>query len=213
MEIVEHMLFDCEWTKAVWFGSMLNFLMEHGAITNVAQWTTQWGDDGMFKESGKEILSKTALIGWYIWKARNDFTFNFVPVNPYDTLQKIHHWWNECNLQGGEKNTVASADSSREYREGSGWTPSQVGNFKVNCDASFNRSSTNASAAAILGDSKGHIIDGVITSFFSALALQAEAYAVRLACRLAQMNGLYAAKIENDNQELIKLCVSETVPL
>ncbi|XP_028055444.1 uncharacterized protein LOC114259611 [Camellia sinensis] len=181
VETVEHMLFDCEWTQAVWFGSMLNFWMEPGAITNVAQWTAQWGADRVFKEAGKEILSKIALIGWYIWKV-------------------------------GDENTMAIADSSRANGKEFGWTPPRVGTFKVNRDASFNWSSTKASAAAILSDSEGHFIDGVVTSFFSATALQAEAYAVRLACCLAQLNRLSTAEFENDNQELIKLCVPETVP-
>ncbi|CAL5389426.1 unnamed protein product [Camellia sinensis] len=94
----------------------------------------------------------------------------------------------------------------------SGWTPPRLGTVKVNCDASFHQSSAKASAAAIMRDSKGQFIDGIVTAFFSASALQAEAVAVRLACRLAQMHGLSLADIENDNQELIHLCVSETVP-
>ncbi|GMP74951.1 hypothetical protein CsSME_00032193 [Camellia sinensis var. sinensis] len=206
------MLFDCAWTKAVWFGSMLNFRLEPGFITNVAQWTASWGENGVFTVIGKETLSQIALIGWYIWKARNDFSFNSVPVNLSDTLQKIHHGWNEYFLQGGEETIAALADNSMAVGSASGWTPPRVGTVKVNCDASFHRSSAKASAAAITRDSEGHFIDGVVTSFFSASALQAEAVAVRLACSLVQMYGLSLADIENDNQELIHLCVSETVP-
>ncbi|XP_028122009.1 uncharacterized protein LOC114319198 [Camellia sinensis] len=162
--------------------------------------------------TGKETLSQSALIGWYIWKIRNDFIFNSVPVNPSDTLQKIHHGWNEYFLQGGEETIAALADNSMAVGSASGWTPPLVGTIKVNCDASFHRSSAKASAAAIMRDSEGHFIDRVVTSFFSASAPQAEAVAVRLACRLVQMYGLSLADIENDNQELIHLCVSETVP-
>ncbi|KAI7995878.1 hypothetical protein LOK49_LG11G02291 [Camellia lanceoleosa] len=86
------------------------------------------------------------------------------------------------------------------------------GTVKVNCDASFHRASAKASAAAIMRDAQGQFLDGIVTSFFSASTLHAEAVAVRLACRLVQMYGLSLADIENDNQELIHLCVSETVP-
>lgn len=212
VETVEHMLFDCAWTKAVWFGSMLNFRLEPGSITNVAQWTASWGENGVFADSRKETLSQIALIGWYIWKARNDFIFNSVPVNPSDTLQRIHHGWNEYFLQGREETIVALADNSTDVDTASGWTPPRVGTVKVNCDASFHRSSPKAAAAAIMRDSKGQFINGIVTSFFAASALQAEAVAVRLACRLVQMYGLSMADIENDNQDLIHLCVSETVP-
>ncbi|KAL7206513.1 hypothetical protein ACSBR2_019265 [Camellia fascicularis] len=41
---------------------------------------------------------------------------------------------------------------------------------------------------------------------------QAEAYAVRLACRLAQAHNLDVVQIESDNQMIIKLYVSEKVP-
>lgn len=192
---------------------MLNFRMEPDSITNVAQWTASWGENRVFTDSGKETLSKIALIGWYIWKARNDFIFNSVPINPSGTLEKIHHGWNEYLIQGGEETIVALADNSMEFASKSGWIPPRVGTFKVNCDASFHRSLSKSSAAAIMRDSEGHFIDGVVTSFFSASALQAKASAVRLAYCLAQMYGLSTADIENDNQELVHLCASETVPL
>ncbi|XP_028112211.1 uncharacterized protein LOC114310437 [Camellia sinensis] len=38
-ESVEHLLFDCPWTKGVWFGSSLNMRVDPGSITNVTRWT------------------------------------------------------------------------------------------------------------------------------------------------------------------------------
>ncbi|KAI7995877.1 hypothetical protein LOK49_LG11G02292 [Camellia lanceoleosa] len=145
-------------------------------------------------------------------EARNDLVFNSVPVNPSDTLQRIHHGWHEYFLQEGDGTRVALADDSVAVGTASGWTPPREGTVKVNCDASFHRASAKASAAAIMRDAQGQFLDGIVTSFFSASTLHAEAVAVRLACRLVQMYGLSLADIENDNQELIHLCVSETVP-
>ncbi|CAL5333984.1 unnamed protein product [Camellia sinensis] len=118
----------------------------------------------------------------------------------------------EVTYPGGEETIVPLADNSMAVGTASGWTPPRVGTAKVNCDASFHGSSAKASAAAIMRNSKGQFIDGIVTSFFSASALQVEAVAVCLVCCLAQMHGLSLADIENDNQELIHLCVSETVP-
>ncbi|CAL5428393.1 unnamed protein product [Camellia sinensis] len=161
-----------------WWRSCKNVL---ATKANLAKRRSSWGKNGVFTDSGKETLSRIALIGWYIWK-------------------------------GGEEPIIALADNSMDFGTASGWTPPRVGTVKVNCDASFHRSLAKASAAAIMRDSEGHFIDGVVTSFFLASALQAEAVAVRLACRLVQMYGLSLADIENDNQDLIHLCVSETVP-
>ncbi|CAL5410709.1 unnamed protein product [Camellia sinensis] len=38
-ESVEHLLFECPWTKVVWFGSSLNMLANPGSIANVTRWT------------------------------------------------------------------------------------------------------------------------------------------------------------------------------
>ncbi|KAL7218848.1 hypothetical protein ACSBR2_012010 [Camellia fascicularis] len=72
-----------------------------------------------------------------------------------------------------------------EFETASEWIPHRVGTFKVNCDVSFHRSLSKASVATIMRDSKGHFIDGVVTSFFSASTLQAKVFVVHLACRLA----------------------------
>lgn len=38
-ESIEHLLFRCDWTKAVWFGSNLNYKVDTLAISSVMKWS------------------------------------------------------------------------------------------------------------------------------------------------------------------------------
>ncbi|KAL7189457.1 hypothetical protein ACSBR1_039160 [Camellia fascicularis] len=112
------------------------------------------------------------MIGWFIWKARNDHVFNHSPIDPRDILQKITDAWLELQ----------------------------------------NQATAKASIPAILRDSEGRLLDGQVSSLLSSSTQQVEAQAVRLACFLAKNHNLPSVEIESDNQTIVKLCVSETVP-
>ncbi|CAL5410715.1 unnamed protein product [Camellia sinensis] len=72
-ESVEHLLFECPWTKAVWFGGSLNMRVNPDSITNVTRWTNDLLQGGNSKTESKRIISSAATIAWFIWKSRNDF--------------------------------------------------------------------------------------------------------------------------------------------
>ncbi|CAL5371424.1 unnamed protein product [Camellia sinensis] len=99
-------------------------------------------------------------------------------------------------------------ESNRDQR----WRPARAGALKFNCDASFNSKGATASAAVLLRNSEGRLVDGIATSFRSSSAFAAEAQAVRLAAQLAITRNPEAATIESNNLEVIKLGVSEKVP-
>ncbi|KAL7222781.1 hypothetical protein ACSBR1_024474 [Camellia fascicularis] len=61
-------------------------------------------------------------------------------------------------------------------------------------------------------NSRGRLLDDLVSSFLASSALQAEAHAIRLARSLAQAHNASMVEIETDNQSLIKLCLSEDVP-
>lgn len=35
-----------------------------------------------------DLSSNCAIVGWFIWKARNDLVFNHIRVSPSDTIQR-----------------------------------------------------------------------------------------------------------------------------
>ncbi|KAI7988222.1 putative ribonuclease H protein [Camellia lanceoleosa] len=212
-EIVEHLLFDCSWAKAVWFGSSLKLRIALGSIPNVAQWTSDLIRQALSTSDAKTFLSTIATVGWFIWKSRNnEVVFTNIPVDPLATLHRISQFWTE-------QEDLLCATSNRAHRPASlsstpvsEWIPANYGCFKINCDASFCQRNSTAAIAAVIRDSNGHLIDGNARTVSASSASQAEAYAVRMACLMVRGHKMSFVEIESDNQLVIKLCVSEQVP-
>ncbi|KAL3723831.1 hypothetical protein ACJRO7_035926 [Eucalyptus globulus] len=60
------------------------------------------------------------------------------------------------------------------------WHPPDHGVIKINIDAAYHSSCTDASVAGMCRDSSGHLIDGFALSVRASSALQAEAIAFNL---------------------------------
>ncbi|XP_028084016.1 uncharacterized protein LOC114285186 [Camellia sinensis] len=212
IETVEHLLFDCSWSKAVWFGSVLNLRIALGSIPNVSQWTSDIISQALSTFDATAFLSKIATVGWFIWKSRNEFIFNNIPMDPLATLHRIAQSWTE---KDDFLSTITNQDhwpTSLSSTPVSGWIPANSGYFKINCDASFCQRNSMAAIAAVMRDSKGHLIDGNARTVSASSAFQDEAFAVRMACLMVRAHNLSFVEIESDNQMVIKLCVSEQVP-
>ncbi|CAL5418073.1 unnamed protein product [Camellia sinensis] len=136
-ETVEHLLFDCSWSKAVWFGSSLNLRIDLGSIPNVSQWTSDIISQASSLSDAKASLSKIATVGWFIWKSRNEFVFNNLPVDPMATLHRIAHSWTESTDLFSTITPQEHRPTSMSSSPVSGWIPASFGSFKINCDASF----------------------------------------------------------------------------
>ncbi|KAL7176916.1 hypothetical protein ACSBR2_030284 [Camellia fascicularis] len=113
---------------------------------------------------------------------------------PLDTLQKIANAWVEQQNQLSVGDGLITDPATLFEKETNGWQSALPGTFIINCDATFSKATASASIAAILRDSEGR---------------QAVCC---LACFLAQNHNLSFVEIESDNQTIIKLCVSETIP-
>ncbi|KAI8558898.1 hypothetical protein RHMOL_Rhmol04G0132100 [Rhododendron molle] len=66
--------------------------------------------------------------------------------------------------------------------------------------------------ASVLQDWKGALVDGRVGRTSVTSPLQGELLAILLACEMAEALGISKACIESDNQQAIKLSVSELVP-
>ncbi|CAL5412823.1 unnamed protein product [Camellia sinensis] len=197
-ESVEHLLFECPWTKAVWFGGSLNMRVNPDSITNVTRWTNDLLQGGNSKTESKRIISSAATIAWFIWKSRNDFVFNHQVVDPHVTLQKITHFWQEHDALIGSFNPYnqASAVPNRPFHLGC--LPHQLPwlqSFEIQ---------------------RATFLTGSAQTCKASSAAQAEAHSVRLACLMAKALNLSRVEIESDNKsealehlasiDLIELC-------
>lgn len=75
MVSVEHLLFLCPWTLAVWFGSNVQALGNIWGNSLAIKWTSEIVENLTVKEA-IAFTWKVAQIGWGIWKTRNDWVFN-----------------------------------------------------------------------------------------------------------------------------------------
>ncbi|KAI8016333.1 putative ribonuclease H protein [Camellia lanceoleosa] len=82
VESIEHLLFRCDWTRAVWFACDLGLRSEVGLCPSAKIWTLSLMEMCSNVKDRKEIVGKAAVVCWFIWKARNDWVFSQSPVNP-----------------------------------------------------------------------------------------------------------------------------------
>lgn len=208
-ESVEHLLFQCEWTTAAWFGSNLTYKVDFLAVSSVMKWTIKMMEHFNSAIDCNEVMCKCVCLAWQIWKGRNDWVFNANPVDPTTTVNKARHNWKEFqNSRSCPRTQSVEDQTSEELR----WKPPCLGEAKINCDVATKNGSLYAAVAVILRNDTGQILDGRIAKVYTTSSLQGEALAVRLAGSLALANHLQQVSIESDNQAVIKLCATENVP-
>ncbi|XP_028083788.1 uncharacterized protein LOC114285008 [Camellia sinensis] len=210
VESIEHLLFHCPWTRTVCFGSDLGIRVDMQVCNYVAEWTYSVMNMCSNKSEQLEIIGKVAMVGWCIWKSRNDWVFNHNPLNPTVTLYQATATWRELYVLNhlGARQLNAAVSEPPSHR----WSPPGLGHFKLNCDASFTKDGSKASLAAILQNREGQLVDGRTSIVHVSSTLQGEAQAVRMACAFFQTLNLSQISVEGDSKTVIELSVSELVP-
>ncbi|KAI8527749.1 hypothetical protein RHMOL_Rhmol12G0098800 [Rhododendron molle] len=92
------------------------------------------------------------------------------------------------------------------------WRAPKNGCFKLNCDAAVGKKGEKESAAVVIRDSKGILVNGLTGLTNVSSPLQGELEAIRQACGMISDLGYQNALVESDSQVAIKLSVSELVP-
>ncbi|XP_058183909.1 uncharacterized protein LOC131301564 [Rhododendron vialii] len=87
-ETIEHLLFHCPRSRAVWFGSGKAYWVLQREITAVNKWIEELLYGCLAKESSREIVGAIFDICWAIWKARNSFVFNGRKLNPTKVIEQ-----------------------------------------------------------------------------------------------------------------------------
>lgn len=70
------------------FGSSLNYEVDPSSIPSVIKWTILITDTIDLAMDRIDLSSNCAVVGWFIWKARDDLVFNHIRVSPSDTIQR-----------------------------------------------------------------------------------------------------------------------------
>ncbi|KAI8030035.1 Protein NRT1/ PTR FAMILY 5.10 [Camellia lanceoleosa] len=94
-ESIEHLLFQCAWTRPVWFGCDLGYLSGFNSSSSAIQWTQEVLESCQNDRPRKESLGKAATVGWSLWKARNAWVFNQSEVDPMQVIRQASFLWRE----------------------------------------------------------------------------------------------------------------------
>lgn len=171
---VEHMLFWCELTHAVWFGCEMNFRVDPEKLASVVHlcigWLMYWSASQR-GERERWVSGMAASIGWFIWKERNDDVFNHKKVDPLTSYTRgitIKAGIPFCNRKVILHLFLVYEGRLQVWRNG---LPPERGCLKINCDAAMKKDDSAASIAVIVWDLKGNLVDGSL--------LQSEVMAIR----------------------------------
>ncbi|KAH7853483.1 hypothetical protein Vadar_002984 [Vaccinium darrowii] len=143
-------------------------------------------------------------------KARNDFVFNKVKVNPLNTIASILH--SEMEFLKSLEILNVHVDNPQNQEKLSTWRAPDKGKFKVNCDVAITNYGHTSKASVVLRNWKGKLMDGMAKSIRANSSLDGELQAIRVACEMANGLGLKEVEIEFDKKQAISLSVSELVP-
>ena len=206
-ETIEHLFFECCWTKWVWFGCPLGVRIDALHTNNFVAWWLQI-------TTGTNALSSNDLplichILWNIWKQRNEWVFNHFPPDPYIVIQRSvqanNEFWkvNDCiqhltNLISPHQPNVR-------------WVKPPTNFLKINCDGSFKDQMSEAGIGAICRDFQGNFKWGFVDKIKSLSAFMTEALALKRALLLAIDLGHDKVIFETDCL-LLKDCVALNKP-
>lgn len=207
---MEHILFRCDWTLATWFVAVLTYNVDSLALSSVMRWTISIMESFNSATEGRDLMSKCVGLSWQIWKARNDWVFNGVQIDPRVVIDKASYGWKEFQRYKAKRET--NGDSIAYMGRAKAWIPPPEGKVKINCDVAMAKGSTKVAIAVILRNHKGEILDGRTVDVRITSSLQGEALAIRMALTMVLPSYHHSAIIESDNQSIIKLCLTENVP-
>ncbi|KAL7193561.1 hypothetical protein ACSBR2_025213 [Camellia fascicularis] len=134
VKTIEHLLFGCEWAKRVWFGSGVGFRCDDLDLGTI------WSCFGKLIASlgsaseGRNTLCSMVWVAWCIWKTRNEYIFNHIPVDPIVVIATAKR------VEAEFLATCADASTSSETLAGAQclvphWVPPPSGIWKINCDS------------------------------------------------------------------------------
>lgn len=85
-ETIEHILFRCPWTRAVWFSRGKTFWTLDTPITAADRWMEDLLCGNLAKETPKQVVGENFQPCWAIWKATNAFVFYGNKPNPKEII-------------------------------------------------------------------------------------------------------------------------------
>ncbi|KAK4270407.1 hypothetical protein QN277_023445 [Acacia crassicarpa] len=206
-ESIEHVFFHCPWTRCVWFGCSLGARVDISSISNFNAW---WILMTNSPQLSKHDLSLICWLLWFIWKARNEMTFDQREPNPNFVIEMARKnnvdFWAHCAKNWKEPLGSRGCDSP-----GTKWSPPDHVSLKINCDGAFSSYVSDAAIGVICRDFAGSFRWGFVDKVKSISAFMTEALALKRALLSALDLGHDKVIFETDCLSLL-LCVQTKSP-
>ncbi|XP_008240710.1 PREDICTED: uncharacterized protein LOC103339206 [Prunus mume] len=185
-ETVEHLLFLCPWTQAVWFGAPLSYRVNLQGFSTFDKWLLEVLS---LKDMGKkEIMNLFSMISftcWEIWKSRCNFIFKGYLIDPIVTIDRTMRAFREFMGVKTRPEVSIWVAPPDPLRQTSRWMPPEVNFLKINFDGAWQLNFFKAGLGVIVGNEEGLFCWGLATSFRCSAALVAEAAAGLCAVKLS----------------------------
>ncbi|KAF7829145.1 reverse transcriptase [Senna tora] len=176
-ETVERALLLCKWVREVWFACPLSLKIDAFSVSRFDVWCLNWFENKEIDEKG---LLLVASICWEVWKARCEFIFQGVQVNPMKCCVKACSAVMEiCGLGKAHLRPFLKpvvADFVPKC-----WIPPCKDSVKVNFNGAFNKDSLDARVGFLVRDMDGDMWMGYSGKVFASSSLVCEALALKMA--------------------------------
>ncbi|KAI3949405.1 hypothetical protein MKW92_016224 [Papaver armeniacum] len=192
-ESINHLLFACQFSKAIFQKSPLSIDIPDGVIPmDIIQHWLEQEDQGI-------MLNLGSCIVWNIWKMRNDRVFKNIQTSVPQCIQKalqdfnvfdLHHALNFCSSVPITQQNVTN------------WEPPPMFYIKINVDSSYNNG--RGAAAVIARDSSGIYLGSGAFCFDAFSSTVAESKAYGLGIQLARRLQVAKIIVEGDAEEIPK---------
>ncbi|KAK4258076.1 hypothetical protein QN277_007576 [Acacia crassicarpa] len=205
-ETLEHLFFQCPWTRCVWFGCSLGVKFDCLRVVNFNSWWMRFlGMNSKFPQ----VISLLCWILWYIWKQRNEKVFNHVSPNPIVVIEQAtrsnSEFW-ECIDRKQEVDASVMHDTRNDR-----WAPPIPGQLKINLDGAYVSGCPYGAIGVVCRDHFGTFKWGFIDKVKSISAFMTEALALKRALMLAVDLGHDNVIFETDCLLLLS-CFNAKIP-
>ncbi|XP_043700203.1 uncharacterized protein LOC122650905 [Telopea speciosissima] len=204
LKSTNHLLLDCDFSRAVWFGSRLSFVPP-SQDPQISKAIHCWGSLSPFdKVASKVIISFASFLCSNLWLSRNDLTFNGKNSSPQEVIQQAERSFLEFK-EGVTKSSVQSNQSPTPAQSSTptSWTPPAPQLVKMNVDATLNKG--KGGIGLVVRNSTGIPSLAVSYPMVFSSPLRSEALAIRVGLLEGISEGLDFLMVESNCKELISL--------
>ncbi|XP_070666889.1 uncharacterized protein [Malus domestica] len=209
-ESLEHLFLLCTWVHPIWFGGALPYKVDGKAISSWGGWCNDVFSPTFGSASSKNwVQSYIAFTCWFIWKARCDFVFNKVPLNPVSVLLKISAALSSF-LKANSSVEPCGVTSFASAPGVASWCALSDPCFKINVDDSWSMVTQQGFVRVLVRVAEGRFVAAARYPICAPSAITAEALALFHGCRLGLKLGFQEVIFKADLSEVIS-CLSSSV--